>query len=285
MKVELEKLRHLWNNYNEYFLECIYVQDQLVGGKKFRAGEVMRAVDLSFFERNSLCAVDLLYTEKLYSLLSGEFPADFRKPYGQMAFLNMDRHLETLSNISNLTRRRRFLYVIGDVYGSDPVNGKRIILVTHNEELDYRRWNEMKRFINKDEKITYRNSENGIILLVNMKPDADTTYLERFKKNADLVTAIVTRKKDSKVEISPDFIPTEDAHSVNDPDHLLEEYKRTGARLIIIGENITEAYKRALLDVKQYDRFVRMMVVPFINPDEIEHFLMQVKLVYNSDRW
>jgi hypothetical protein len=285
MRVELGKLRHLWNNYNEYFLECIYVQDQIVGGKKFRAGEIMRAVDLSFFERNSLHSIDLLYTEKIYSLLSGEFPADFRRPYGHLAFLNMDRQLEALSTISNLSRRRRFLHVVGDIYGSDPVNGKRIILSTHNDELDYKRWNEMKRFINKDEKISYRSSENGIILLVNMKPDADSTYLERFKKNADLVTAIVTRKKDSKVEIAPDFIPTEDAHSVNDPDQLLEEYKRTGARLIIIGENITDAYKRALLEVKQYDRFVRMMVVPFINPQEIEHFLMQVKLVYNSDRW
>jgi hypothetical protein len=285
MKVGLDRLQRLWNNYNEYFLECFYVQDMLVGGKKFRAGETVRAVDLSFFERNGQQSVDILFAEKIYGFLSGEFPAEFRKPYGQMSFIGMDRHLENLNNVSNLARRRRFLYVVGDIYGSDPVNGRRIVLCSHNEELDYKRWNEMKRFINKDEKISYRNSENGIILLVNMKPDADSPFMERFKKNADLVTAIVTRKKESKVEIAPDFLPTEDTHSVNDPSLLLEEYKKTGARLIIIGENITDSYRRALIDLKQYDRFVRMMVVPFINPREIEHFLLQVKMVYNSDRW
>ncbi|MCU0845993.1 MAG: hypothetical protein MUC76_13835, partial [Spirochaetes bacterium] len=83
----------------------------------------------------------------------------------------------------------------------------------------------------------------------------------------------------------PDFIPAEDTISVNDPDNLLDVYRGTNARLIIIGETISDSYKRSLLQVKQYDKFVRMMVVPNINPGDIDHFLKQVKMVYNSDRW
>jgi hypothetical protein len=174
---------------------------------------------------------------------------------------------------------------VGDVYSIDPVSGRRVILFGHNDVLDYRIWNEKKRQVNKEQKFNFRSSECGIILFVNMKPDAETSYVERFRKNTDLVTSIVTRKKDSRVEISPDFIPAEDTISVNDPDNLLNVYMNSNARLIIIGETITEPYKRSLLQVKQYDRFVRMMVVPHINPGEIDHFLMQVKMVYNSDRW
>jgi hypothetical protein len=263
----------------------VYLDDFTLEGKRFRSGDDLSRTDIEFFEKAGLKEVKVLYNEKLYSLLSSEFPLEYRKPYGNMDFIRMDRHLDVLNGVSGMSRRKRFVFVVGDVYGYDNVTGKKTVLATHNDAMDYKRWNDIKRFLNKDQRFSYRNCECAIIIFVNMKPDAETNFLERFKKNTDLVTALVARKKDSKVEIAPDFIPTEDVISVSDPETLLEIYRKSYAKLIIIGENISESYKRSLLQVKQYDKFARMMVVPSVNARDIDHFLQQVKLVYNSDRW
>lgn len=285
MKVTLEQLKVLWQKYNPDFLRCSYFSAFTLRGKNFHADDEIQAGDLEYFEKCGHLQIEINYVESFYNLLSAEFPMEYRRPYGCMDFINIDRHLDVINNANKLSRRKRLLYVVGDVYSIDPATGRHAILFGHNAALDYKTWNEKKRQVSKDQKFNYRNSECGVILFVNMKPDAETNYVERFKKNTDLVTAIVTRKKGSRVEIAPDFIPEEDTISVNDPDKLLDTYMNSNARLIIIGETISEPYKRSLLQVKQYDKFVRMMVVPRINPREIEHFLMQVKMVYNSDRW
>jgi len=285
MKVSLEQLKVLWRKYNQDFLRCSYFSAFTLRGRKFHAEDEIQAGDLAYFEECGYPQVEINYVESFYNLLSAEFPLEYRRPYGTMDFINVDRYLDILNNTNKLSRRKRFIYVVGDVYSIDTVNGKHVILFGHNEPLDYKTWNEKKRQVSKDQKFNYRNSECGVILFVNMKPNAETNYIERFKKNTDLVTSIVTRKRDSRVEIAPDFIPAEDTISVNDPDNLLDVYRGTNARLIIIGETISDSYKRSLLQVKQYDKFVRMMVVPNINPGDIDHFLKQVKMVYNSDRW
>ncbi len=285
MKVSLEQLKVLWRRYNPDFLRCSYFSAFTLHGKTFHADDEIQSGDLAFFEECGYASIEINYVESFYNLLAAEFPLEYRRPYGCMDFIGVDRHLDILHNTNKLSRRKRFLYVVGDVYSVDPVTGRRVILYGHNDPLDYRTWNEKKRQVSKDQKFNYRNSECGVILFVNMKPDAETNYVERFRKNTDLVTSIVTRKKDSRVEIAPDFIPAEDTISVNDPDNLLDVYRNSNARLIIIGETISDSYKRSLLQVKQYDKFVRMMVVPHINPGDIDHFLMQVRMVYNSDRW
>jgi pentose-5-phosphate-3-epimerase len=96
---------------------------------------------------------------------------------------------------------------------------------------------------------------------------------------------MVSNRTDYAREIAPDFIPTEDIISVTDPTNLLETYIESNARLIIIGENINESYKQALIKVKRFDKFVRMMVVPSIDHSNLDHFFKQMALVYNSDRW
>jgi hypothetical protein len=110
-------------------------------------------------------------------------------------------------------------------------------------------------------------------------------YIERFKINTDLISLIVSRSQEPAHFISPDFIPTEDVVSVTDPASLLEEYIRINARLIIIGEKLEETEKRALLRVRNYDKFVRLLVVPVLTHQSIDDFFRQVKLVYNYDRW
>jgi hypothetical protein len=285
MKVSLQHLFPLWKKYNTDFLQMTFLNDFSLQNKRFRSGHIIHLNDLEFMNAYNLDFADIRFDEKIYALLSTEYPAVFRKPYGVMDFIKMDRHLEVLQNINTLSKRKRYAVIVGEIYGTNPTTGARVVLATHNDSIDYKRWNDIKRFINKEQKFYYRNSECAILIFVNMTPDAETDYLERFKKNTDLVTSIVSRKKDTKTLIAPDFLPTEDVISVTDPGRLLEEYVRSNARLIIIGESLSESYKKALLQVKSYDKFVRMMVVQFVDQRAIDHFLLQVKLVYNSDRW
>jgi len=285
MNIPLEKLLALKDEYANQNLSCVYLEDFSAGGRKYRAGDDVTRSDIIHLQKCKIGEIEVEFNERFYNILSARFPLEYRKPYGVMDFLSMDRHLELIGSVSAATKRKRCILTVGDIYGLDQATGRRLVLATHNEPVDYRKWNEMKRFMIKDQRFHYRNSECGIIIFINMKPDAETDYVERFRKNADLVAALVTRKKNVNVDIAPDFIPTEDVTSVTDPEALLDIYRKTNARLIIIGENISETYKRSLLQVKQYDRFARMMVVPVLNPRELEHFLLQVKMVYNSDRW
>jgi len=95
----------------------------------------------------------------------------------------------------------------------------------------------------------------------------------------------VSKKEGFSSEIAPDFVSTEDVISVTDPDRLMEDYVASCARLIIIGESPDASYKKALLEIKKYDRFVRMVVVPELDRGNLDHFIKQVSIVYKSDKW
>ncbi len=284
MKVGIDKIRNIMNKYpNEFY--CRYYYDMMVKGRKFHSENPVTLDDLDYLHKQGFLEIDIIYTVTVYEYLSHEYPIEFRKPYKMAEFMDIDKYLEALNRVNAQSKRKRCIYIIGDVYTQDSKSGNRQTVVGHNEMLDYKKWNEIKRDLSKDQKFLYRNSENGIIVFINMMPDAETSYMERFRKNTDLITSMVSRKKNINIEIAPDFISTEDVISVTDPEKLLDQYIVNNARLIIIGENISESYKKALLQVKQYDKFVRMMIVPLIDMTNLEHFLMQVKLFYNSNRW
>ena len=220
----------------------------------------------------------------MYDCLNAEFPQLFRKAYGKMKFMEMDRYLETLESINTQSHRKRFVRVVGDIYGLDTKEGKRIIVLNHEEKLNYRKWNDLKRLINTKQEFLYRPSECGVIVFVNLSHGADSLFVQRFKKNTDIISVLVS-KEDCSNPLAPDFIPTEDVISVTDPARLLAEYTESGARMVIIGDELDDDYKNALLDLKRYDKFVRMMVVPALDYSDLDHFIRQVKLVYNSNRW
>lgn len=284
MRLSTDKIELLLNKYPTEF-KLTYLKSISHGGVKCKSGDEIKLDDIQHLIETEYHEIDITFTPILYDYLTIEFPLEYRKPYGIMNFIEVDRHLETLKVVNSLSKRKRFLYFTGDVYGIDNRTAQRIALLDHHEELDYGKWNQVKRFINKDRKFFYRNSENGIILFVDLRDSAADNYVEKFKKNTDLITAIVSRRKNANIKIAPDFITTEDVISVTDPENLLAEYVKNNTRLIIIGENLTETYKGALNVIIKYDRYARLMIVPSIDPDNIDHFLYQAKLVYNSDRW
>lgn len=262
-----------------------YLQKHTAAGKTYPESDQISFEHMQYFEQAGIHCIDIKYDEIVYSHFSMLYPADYRLPYASADFINFDRKLETLDRISTLTKRKRYLLSVGDIYYYDQQTGKRNVIYRHNDSIEYKQWNKVKRLVDRSKRIYYRHSENGIIIFVNLQPHADTSYIERFKKNTDLVSAIVSRKKDCKVEISSDFIPTDDVFTVNNPKELLKIYESSQARLIIIGESLNDDYRKALIQLREYDKFVRMMVVPAVDPVNIDHFLLQVKMVYNSDRW
>lgn len=284
MRLTVDKIELLLNKYPAEF-QLTYLKSISHGGIICKSGDEVRLDDIQRLIEAECHEIDVIFTPTLYDYLTMEFPLEYRKPYGVMNFIEVDRHLETLKVANSLSKRKRFLYLIGDVYGTDSRTAQRIAIINHHEEMDYEKWNQIKRFINKDHKFFYRNSENGIILFVDLRDSAADNYVERFKKNTDLITAMVSRRKNASITIAPDFITTEDVISVTDPENLLDEYVKNDSRLIIIGEKLTEIYKGALNVIIKYDRYARLMVVPAIDPNNIDHFLYQAKLVYNSDRW
>lgn len=284
MKISVDHLERLFEKYEEK-LQIKYFSDLVVRGNCYLASDIVLPEHMKHLKDQQIQEIDIFYDRKLYEYLSSEFPATFRKPFGRLSFLELDRHLEMLNTVNGQTRRKRYIQMVGEVYGMDSVEGKRIILIGHNEMIDFRKWNGVKRNIDRDYQFYYRNSEVSIIVFVDLSMPGGSGYVEKFKKSTDLISLLVSKIQDFDDIIAPDFLPTEDVISVTDPSLLLEEYIKSNARLIIIGEQLNDSYKRALINVRKYDKYVRMLVVPALDHRNLNHFFKQVTLVYNVDRW
>jgi hypothetical protein len=285
MKVTIQQLSHLFAKYGET-IEIKYFDDIVITGNCYLSTDLVLPAHLPRLSESGMTELEVFYTPGLYENLSKEFPVEFRKPYGRLMMSDMDKLLEELRNANSQSKRKRYLRMVGDIYGIDMSLGKRVIHLRHNEPLDFRKWNNLKQVVDRNQVFLYRNSEVAIIIFVDLKVARQKEYVERFKINADLISLTVSKSQEPGNIIAPDFIPTEDVMSVTEPGMLLEEYIRSNARLIIIGEKLNDFYKRALLQVRNYDKFVRLLVLPALEHHRNAHdFFQQVKLVYRNDRW
>jgi hypothetical protein len=285
MKVTIQQLSHLFSKYGES-IEIKYFDDIVITGNCYLSTDLVLPAHLPRLSESGMTELEVFYTPALYENLSKEFPVEFRKPYGRLMMSDMDKLLEELRNANSQSKRKRYLRMVGDIYGVDMSLGKRVIHLRHNEPLDFKKWNNLKRVVERNQLFLYRSSEVAIIIFVDLKVARQKEYIERFKINADLISLIVSKSQEPGNIIAPDFIPTEDVISVTEPGMLLEEYIRSNARLIIIGEKLDDFYKRALLQVRNYDKFVRLLVLPALDHQRNAHdFFQQVKLVYRNDRW
>ncbi len=284
MKLTIEQLSHLFDKYGD-ITEIKYFDDILIKDSCYLSTDLVLPAHLPRLTENGIIEIEVFFTPVLYEHLTREFPAEFRKPYGRCGMSEMDKILEDLRDANAQSKRKRYIRMIGEIYGVDKTLGKRILLLRNNEPVDFRKWNNLKRDVDRNQHFQYRNSEVAIIIFVDLKVARQKEYIERFKINTDLISLIVSRSQEPGNVIAPDFIATEDVISVTEPGVLLEEYIRSNARLIIIGEKLDDFYKRALLQVRNYDKFVRLLVVPSIDHNNSHDFFHQVKLVYNNDRW
>ncbi len=284
MIVEIKKLQYLINKYTDEF-NCYYQNDVVIDGKKHKAGTEVLFIDTNQLVKNGVRELEVQYNVTLYEYLIREYPVEYRRPVRWVDSVTMEKMLAELEQVNAQSKRKRFLYVIGDVYRSDARPGQQDIIFRHGEKIDYQKWKANKIIIDNSRKFFLRDSETGIILFGDVQSDDYVDEKDGYRKKVDLIGAMLSHKFDKKFEISPDFIPNKDVFRVEITGRLAEEYIKTNARLIAFRETLTAAHKEALLQVKRYDPFVRMMVLPPINPETIDDILIQLKMVYNTDRW
>ncbi|MCK5269014.1 MAG: hypothetical protein KAR07_12615, partial [Spirochaetes bacterium] len=226
--------------------------------------------------------VDMIYNEKLMSYLRKEFKDQYRLPYEQISFFQMDKTISAFKEINKKSMRQRKLISLSEIYKKE---GSAItVLIEYGEEVDFAKWNNIKTKIDKKQRFDVKYDENGIIVFVDLRPEGEN-YLQRFYKNSDLVTSLVGRKTSDSIRISPDFIRETDVYTVDDPTVLLDEYIKKKARLILIGDTLSPDYKNALAKVKTYDKFARFMLAMNIDQRNLDSFLEQVKKSYCSDNF
>ncbi len=284
MIIEIKKLQYLINKYTDEF-NCFYQHDTVIEGKKQRAGTEVLLLHANQLRKNGVRELDVRYDVTLYEYLIREYPVEYRRPVRWVDSVTLEKLLAELDPINTQSKRKRFLHVIGDVYRNDGRQPQQEIVFRHGEKLDLHKWKGNKMHVDASQKFFLRNSENGIILFGSIKSEDYVDEKDGYRKNIDLIGSMLSRKFDRKFEISPDFIPNKDVYRVETPDRLAGEYAGTNARLIAFSEALTNADKEALLQVKSHDPFVRMMVLPPLSPDTIDDILIQLKMVYNTDRW
>ncbi len=284
MIIEIKKLQYLISKYTDEF-NCYYNNDTVIDGKKHRAGTEVLLLETNQLLKSGVKELEVQYNVTLYEYLIREYPVEYRRPARWVDSSTLERILVELEQVNAQSKRKRYLYIIGDVYRSDGRPGQQEIIFRHGDKLDFQKWKGNKIYIDNAQKFFLRNSEVGIIIFGALRSVDYVDEKDGYRKKLDLVGSMLSHKFDKKFEISPDFIPNKDMYRVETPGKLAEEYINTNARVIAISETLTASHKEALLQVKRYDPFVRMMVIPPLSPDNLDDILIQLKMVYNTDRW
>lgn len=286
MFIEIKKLQHLLIKYTDEFY-CYYYSDIIVEGKKIIAGSQVLLIHINKLLNQGIFEVDIIYNVTVYEYLSIEFPIEYRKPAGWFDTFFIEHTLHELEVINSQSERKRFLYLIGDIYRyrTHGLLNRQEVVLRHGEKLETQKWKNNKAYIENNQKFFVRNSENGIIVFGDLESEDYVDESDLYRKKLNLPGAMLLYKTKNQFEIAPDFIPNTDIYNVSNPGKLAEEYIIRNARLIVFNETVSLPQKEALRQVKRFDPFARMMVLPPMNPDNIRDILHQIKLVYNNNNW
>jgi hypothetical protein len=231
--------------------------------------------------------IDLLFSNSLYKMLNVLNPDKFKDPCDYKSFIEIDKLINSFKNVNRFSKRKRHFSFLCEIYNIND-NGFNPI-IKFNETIDDEKWNYIKTKISKikkDTKFPILYNEVGIIVCVDLTKQNDSNFIERFKKNADLCSLLVQKKHNNRnINISSELNELTDIWTVNELDKLLETYIEKNARLIVIGDNLNETYRAALLKVKNYDKFARFFVVNNINPGDSNELLMSISSAYHKNNY
>lgn len=282
MEVGLEALEKLAGKYE--------VKAQLLEGAQTESGEMIGAfnspVDLDLIKscrEAGLEKVNLIYSKDLLKKLNVIAPTEYRMAYALDRLAIVGRLLRLLQDESKNSGRERAIISSEDVY-KDPKKGDYSLLLSFGEKLSGRKWHKLKKLKGKDWRLSYRYNEHGILVLIDLRPRGGD-YLQRFFKNSRLISVFKGGKGKKPLRLSPEMAPGGDIHIVDDHRDLLKLYKKHSARLIVVGDALAEDYKRALVKVKEYDRYARFMLAANVDEMEEAEFIKGVALNYHRNPW
>jgi hypothetical protein len=243
--------------------------------------------NISKMKEEGIGEIDLLFTNAFYKMLNVLNPSKFKDPCDYKSFIEIDKIINSLKYVNKFSKRKRCFSFLCEIYNIND-NGFNPI-IKFNETIDDEKWNYIKTKISKikkDTKFPILYNEVGIIVCVDLTRQNDSNFIERFRKNADLCSLLVQKKHNSRnINISNELNELTDIWAVNEPDKLLEIYIEKNARLIVIGDNINDTYRSALLKVKNYDKFARFFVVNNINPNDSNELLMSISNAYRKNNY
>ncbi len=282
MEIKLEEAKKLIEKYGQENVPIIYLNDiNLVNrSNSLRISKGLK-FDQSQYDLLSDAGImkfDVVYNENLHQKLLSTFPNCYRKPAGKGNIIELDKIVDELNKLNSLSKRKRCIISLSEIYKSSNIGNTPILF--YGEKLDYARWNQVKVHINRSTLIDYTYDEGGIIIFYILNA-SDPLYMQKFMKFTDLVSIIV-ESKSSGITIAPELNLEKDIYTVNDKSKLLETYDKTKASLIIMGEDLNNEYKEALMQIKSYDRYVKMMVIKDPSPKNKTEILNKIKSVYQQ---
>ena len=283
MRIPVAHLRKIVGPLENSKLPLYYLSGFTRGPLSVEARSAVLDSQIPMLEAAGVKEIEVVYVERVLGQLIKTFPEQYRFPYGSFNYMEMDKFMNALNYVNQRSKRERYIVSAADVY-VDPAARSLQVIIEFGEKIDWKKWNAVKTRLPKNVKFPYRLSESGIIIFVDMRPQG-ADYLQRFYKNSDLVTSIVGRKSATTISVAPDFNRVTDVWTVDEPAKLVETYTATHAKLVIIGDALSEEYKKALMLLKGMDKYARFMLATNIDQSKIDDFLKMVKDSYNQDGW
>jgi len=285
MKIKLSELMILSEKYGEE-LDLILLKDlhfnvdtkyvELKAGSQF---------DPSYYEsykRLNLNEIDIKYDEKLYAKLISNFGNSYRQPDSRKTVIELDRIIDYLETMNLSSKRKRSVISYSEIYKKDS-RGYEEPLVYFGEKLDKIRWNQVKIRLNRNTYINYKIDEIGILIFYPLK-GGDPNYAQKFMQFTELVSMIVESRKNG-IAIYPDFDPNTDVFTANNKMELLKAYNDNRPSLVVVGGELDEECKSALIQLKQFDKYAKMILIKSPEPQKRTATLNEIKKIYSRNVW
>lgn len=287
MKITVEEAVRICEKYGHEDVAIILLKDVYLrhGSQVLQMSTGMRfdPSQYELFVNSQVQEIEVVYTERLLTKLVNNFPGRYRLPLGQKPLIEMDRILEQIDGANAMTKRKRHVIVLEEFYQKNS-QGSFEVLLPYGTELNYKDWNLVKSKLNRNTTISYRIDETGIIVF-SILDSKDPRYPQKFMQYTEIISMLV-ESKTLDVSLSPDFYPEGDVYTVNEPAKLLTTYndKKVGL-ILVVDDEITDEYKRALNQVKTFDRYARMLFIKKFDPAQKLEILKNIKKAYSQFLW
>ncbi|HMB00371.1 MAG TPA: hypothetical protein VKS21_05225 [Spirochaetota bacterium] len=246
----------------------------------FAAGSKLKNKDMEKAAAAGTDAVDLAYNHDFYQQLNRKDPLTYKLPVKNISRDDLAREIKFISFANQNSAHQRKIIFCGELYDE---SGN--IILKFEEELNNDIYAEKITRLSGEQYFPVRYNEYKIILLVNLKPSGDD-FIRRFRLNADMTYNLIKEiSSNPLIKLLSNLIPEKDILIVDQPRDLLEAYQTGDVRLILIGDAVDTEYKKALVAVKKYDPYARLMLANRTNPNNVMKFLFDVEYFYSQDKW
>ncbi len=244
------------------------------------SGQRITPFEIDLLQKNRVNRMDVKFSRRLLAALHTLKPNDFLLPTQVTSPADF---LQEIRFIDFANQHSRYQRQVVSCMEEDGANGE--VILRYNEPIDLKKWNRIRANWPEGRPIAFRHSEHKILLFLNLRliAKADTP---RFTHNIKIVETLAY-----KLHAYPEFTNLtklsfeRDILIVDDPEVLLDVYRRSDVRLILIGDGIDTTFRDALIRIKKYDPYARFMLAKNVDPKDEGVFLLAVEGNYTRDNW